>query len=68
MPEGAIIDTPAGRAALSGALIQHYVEPGAPMHVADVLRPRDRGFLAAVLAPGTARCRSPSTRSAGSAG
>jgi pilus assembly protein CpaB len=53
LPEGAIIDSREGRASLSGALIQHYVEPGAPVLVADVLRPRDRGFLAAVLAPGT---------------
>jgi pilus assembly protein CpaB len=53
LPPDVIVDTPAGRADLNGALIQHYVEPGAPVHMADVLRPRDRGFLAAVLAPGT---------------
>ena len=53
LPQGAIIDSPEGRASLSGALIQHYVEPGAPVLVADVLRPRERGFLAAVLASGT---------------
>jgi pilus assembly protein CpaB len=53
LPPGVIVDTPEGRAELSGALIQHYVESGAPLHMADVLRPRDRGFLAAVLAPGT---------------
>jgi pilus assembly protein CpaB len=53
LPTGAIIDTPAGRASLTGALIQHYVEPGMPLVLADVLRPRDRGFLAAVLSPGS---------------
>jgi len=53
LPPGAIIDSPDGRASLTGALIQHYIEPGMPMLMADVLRPRDRGFLAAVLAPGT---------------
>jgi pilus assembly protein CpaB len=53
LPQGAIIDSPECRASLSGALIQHSVEPGAPVLVADVVRPRDRGFLAAVLAPGT---------------
>jgi pilus assembly protein CpaB len=53
LPPGVIVDTPEGRAELNGALIQHYVEVGTPLHMADVLRPRDRGFLAAVLAPGT---------------
>ena len=37
----------------TGALIQRYVDTGAPVRVDDVLRPRDRGFLAAVLPPGT---------------
>jgi len=53
LPPGVIVDTPDGRAELNGALIQRYIEPGTPLHIADVLRPRDRGFLAAVLAPGT---------------
>lgn len=53
VPQGAILDSPEGRASLNGALIQHYVETGKPMLMADVLRPRDRGFLAAVLTPGT---------------
>jgi pilus assembly protein CpaB len=53
LPAGAIVDNPTGRASLNGALIQHYVEPGMPLVLGDVLRPRDRGFLAAVLAPGT---------------
>ena len=53
LPPDVIVDTPQGRADLNGALIQHYVEPGSPLHMADVLRPRDRGFLAAVLVPGT---------------
>jgi len=53
LPPGAIVDSPEGRAQLNGALIQHYVETGTPLLLADVLRPRDRGFLAAVLTPGT---------------
>ena len=35
LQEGAIIDSREGRAPLSGALIQHYVEPGAPLLVAE---------------------------------
>jgi pilus assembly protein CpaB len=52
VPPGAIIDTPETRAAIRGSLVRHYVEPGAPLMQADLMRPRDRGFLAAVLAPG----------------
>ncbi len=53
VPPGAIIDTPDARAALRGSLIRHYVEAGTPLVQADIMRPQDRGFLAAVLAPGT---------------
>ncbi|WP_376089140.1 Flp pilus assembly protein CpaB [Roseomonas sp. CCTCC AB2023176] len=38
-----------GRADLRGALLRRYVDPGASLTRGDVLRPRDRGFLAAVL-------------------
>ncbi|MBL6457167.1 Flp pilus assembly protein CpaB [Belnapia sp. T6] len=50
-PEDAITD--ATRAELQGALMRRYVEPGMPLRRADMLRPRDRGFLAAVLRPGS---------------
>lgn len=53
LPEGALVDDDEGRAMLAGALVQRFVEPGAPIVSADLLRTRDRGFLAAVLAPGT---------------
>ncbi len=53
LPTAAIIDTPAARAALRGALIRRYLDAGTPITPADILRPRDRGFLAAVLAPGS---------------
>jgi pilus assembly protein CpaB len=52
VPSGAVIDTPDARAALRGSLVRRYVELGAPLVQADLMRPRDRGFLAAVLAPG----------------
>ncbi|MDP9096074.1 MAG: Flp pilus assembly protein CpaB [Pseudomonadota bacterium] len=41
------------RAELRGAMLRHYMEAGQVMRRADVLRSRDRGFLATVLAPGT---------------
>jgi len=53
LPEHAIIDTPTARATLRGALVRRYLDAGVPIFESDILRPRDRGFLAAVLAPGT---------------
>jgi pilus assembly protein CpaB len=53
LPAGAITDSPEARGSLRGALIRHYMEAGTPVTAADILRPRDRGFLAAVLAAGT---------------
>jgi pilus assembly protein CpaB len=46
-------DEPDDRAELRGALLRRYLEVGGRMLRDDVLRPRDRGFLAAVLRPGT---------------
>lgn len=45
---------PGGESAaeLRGALLRRFLDPGVPVLRADVLRPRDRGFLAAVLRPG----------------
>jgi pilus assembly protein CpaB len=51
--DGAIVDGAEERSSIRGALVLHYIEAGAPVSRADLLRPRDRGFLAAVLAPGT---------------
>ena len=55
MPAGAMEDRPEVRASLRGALLRRYLEAGAPVTAADVLRSHDRGFLATVLAPGTGR-------------
>lgn len=52
VPDEALRDTPEERAELQGAMLRHYHEAGMPLSRADVLRPRDRGFLAAVLRPG----------------
>jgi pilus assembly protein CpaB len=51
VPPGAIIDTPDVRAELRTALIRRYIEAGTAPTMGDLLRPRERGFLAAVLAP-----------------
>ena len=53
VPKDAISDTEENRAGLHGALIRAYKDAGAPITVDDLLRPRDRGFLAAVLEPDT---------------
>ena len=41
------------RVELRGALLRRYLDAGVAVVRGDVLRPRDRGFLAAVLRPGT---------------
>ena len=51
-PKGAMTDSPDTRPGLSGALLRHYLDAGNILMTGDVLNPRDRGFLAAVLAPG----------------
>ena len=51
VPQGAILETPETKAGLPGSLIRRFVEAGSPVTLQDILRPRDRGFLASVLAP-----------------
>ena len=51
LPAGAILETPDAKAGLTGSLVRKFVEAGSPITLQDVLRPRDRGFLASVLAP-----------------
>lgn len=53
VPAGAVMDTAEARGSIRGALIRRYLDTGAPITADDILRPRDRGFLAAVLAPNT---------------
>jgi pilus assembly protein CpaB len=52
VPQGALTNTPEARAKLRGAMLRHYLDAGDILMAGDVLHPRDRGFLAAVLAPG----------------
>lgn len=51
LPAGAILETPESKAGLPGSLVRKFVDAGSPITLQDVLRPRDRGFLASVLAP-----------------
>jgi len=53
LPRGAVLDTAETRADVRGAMIRTYLDTGAPLTASDFIRPRDRGFLAAVLAPDT---------------
>jgi pilus assembly protein CpaB len=52
VPARAIVDSAEARSGLLGALVPHYVDVNTPITLDDVLRPRDRGFLASVLTPG----------------
>jgi pilus assembly protein CpaB len=53
VPDGAMEPTDEVRMELRGALLRRYLDPNTPVLRGDILRPRDRGFLAAVLRPGT---------------
>jgi pilus assembly protein CpaB len=52
VPSAAILDTPDAKIGLRGSLVRTFLDTGSPVTSQDVLRPRDRGFLASVLAPG----------------
>src|SRR5215471_5044555 len=51
VPAGAILETPDSKIGLPGSLVRKFVEAGSPITLQDILRPRDRGFLASVLSP-----------------
>jgi pilus assembly protein CpaB len=51
LPMGVSNDTPQGRASLTGSMIRRSLGEGQPIIPADVIRPGDHGFLAAVLGP-----------------
>jgi pilus assembly protein CpaB len=51
VPAGAILETADSKIGLPGSLVRRFVEAGGPVTLQDILRPRDRGFLASVLAP-----------------
>ncbi|QOZ35171.1 Flp pilus assembly protein CpaB [Bradyrhizobium sp. CCBAU 53421] len=51
VPAGAILETPDSKAGLPGSLVRKFVDAGSAISLEDILRPKDRGFLASVLAP-----------------
>lgn len=51
-PADALVDSEAARAELRGAMLRRPLSTGELLRADDVLRPRDRGFLAAVLVRG----------------
>jgi pilus assembly protein CpaB len=53
MPSGALRDEAETRVSIRGAMVRRSMVKGDPVNGADLLKPGDRGFLAAVLRPGT---------------
>lgn len=53
LPADTVAATPANRTALAGAMLRRSYTPGEVLLSASMLRPGDRGFLAAILTPGT---------------
>jgi pilus assembly protein CpaB len=51
VPAEAIRDTPDARIGLRGSLVRNFLDTGSPVTSRDILRPRERGFLASVLVP-----------------
>jgi pilus assembly protein CpaB len=51
VPAEAIRDTPDARIGLRGSLVRNFLDTGSPVTSKDILRPRERGFLASVLVP-----------------
>jgi len=51
VPAGAILDTPGAKIGLRGSLVRNFLDTGSHVTSKDILRPRERGFLASVLAP-----------------
>ncbi|WP_050043670.1 Flp pilus assembly protein CpaB [Bradyrhizobium sp. LTSPM299] len=51
VPAGAILDTPDAKIGIRGSLVRNFLDTGSLVTSEDILRPRERGFLASVLAP-----------------
>lgn len=52
LPDGYIVESPGAIEELAGAVVRHDVAAGQPIIRTALVRPGDRGFLAAVLDPG----------------
>jgi pilus assembly protein CpaB len=51
VPAGAILNTPDAKIGLRGSLVRNFLDTGSLVTSENILRPRERGFLASVLAP-----------------
>src|SRR5882757_11431246 len=51
VPAGAILDTPDAKIGIRGSLVRNFLDTGSLVTSENILRPRERGFLASVLAP-----------------
>src|SRR5262249_38273759 len=52
LPANIFTDNQTVRTGLRGSLVRNYLDTGVAITTADVLRPRDRGFIASVLTAG----------------
>jgi len=53
VPPDAIIDSNNARIEVRGGLVRRFMATGTPLRTVDVTRSRERGFLSAVLSPGS---------------
>src|SRR5437879_12386138 len=51
VPAGAILDTSDAKIGIRGSLVRNFLDTGSLVTSENILRPRERGFLASVLAP-----------------
>ena len=51
VPAGAFLDTADAKIGLRGSLVRNFLDTGSLVTSENILRPRERGFLASVLAP-----------------
>ncbi len=52
LPPGALTQSEADLQEMRGAMLRRFLDPGQTLTRADLMQPRERGFLAAVLNPG----------------
>lgn len=67
-PDGYLVEGEADPASLAGAVVRREIAAGQPVTAALLVKPGERGFLAAVLEPGTRAVSLPIDEASGNAG
>jgi pilus assembly protein CpaB len=67
-PDGYLVEGSADPASLAGAVVRREIAAGQPITAALLVKPGERGFLAAVLEPGTRAVSLPIDEASGNAG